>query len=259
MSKLFVQLTIFFAILGLFDALHTDAKHSPPSDYCPGIDTNQALTPEGKLVVNNVEITGGLVPCSRKCDDPLTEEDESADCTFCHFFYLLKIIVNWILFKAAPLIGLLLLVFGGFMLLASRGDPGQSQFGKRLIVWSLTGYAVMLIGWAIINSVFAGIGIQQWTGLTGENGNMEFASSCADNMCTIFQDTDKTEGSAWTVDEWKNFVVVMEHSGWAEPKSASIASNTVDSLALETSIDTEGQTIGGISYKIGGWWQLKCP
>jgi len=108
---------------------------------------------------------GGLVPCGRSCDDPTTEINEAAECDFCHFFYLLKNIIDWIVFRIAPVLAVLLVVFGGFILATSRGNPGQSQKGKDILIWTFAGLAVIFVSWLVVNSLFAGLGVTEWTGL----------------------------------------------------------------------------------------------
>lgn len=175
-KKKYPKILIFIAALALFSVSSAANGHTPhtgasTSDICPGIEGNQTLNlppNETTVTINgeNVEITGGLVPCDRNCDDPLTQNfDESAHCAFCHFFYLLQKIIDWIMLTVAPLIATLLIVFGGFLLLASRGNPGQTATGKRVIIWTLLGYAVILIAWVLVNTFLTGLGLEEWTGI----------------------------------------------------------------------------------------------
>ena len=112
-----------------------------------------------------VECPGGLVTCGRQCDDTSTEPDETLPCGFCHFFGLFKNVLDWIIFAIAPILGILLIVIGGFLILTSRGSPAQLTQGKDFIKWTLLGFAIMLISWVLINSIFSVLQLQEWTGL----------------------------------------------------------------------------------------------
>lgn len=144
---------ILFFLLGsglVFDGGSAYAKHVTPSPQC------------------EKSLEGGLVQCGRSCDDSKTEGiDEHAECGFCSLFSLFQKIVNWIVGVIAPLIALLLIVFGGFMLVTSRGDPKQTTFAKNTLIWTLIGYALILVSWVVVSSIFASIGVAKWTGLRG--------------------------------------------------------------------------------------------
>jgi hypothetical protein len=49
---------------------------------------------------------------------------------------------------AAPVVGVMVLV-GGFQLMASGGDPEKVKKGKNTIVYSAVGYAVILLATAV--------------------------------------------------------------------------------------------------------------
>ncbi len=104
---------------------------------------------------------GGLVPCGRLIDIGTPNEN----CTFCHFFTLFKNIIDFIMWTLAPILGLLFIVLGGFLILTSRGSPMQFNQGKLFIIWALGGFVLILIAWIIINSIFAVLNLQDWTKL----------------------------------------------------------------------------------------------
>ncbi len=108
----------------------------------------------------------GIVKCGLRTNDLKTiDVDESAPCTFCDFFVLLNRIVNWVILIIVPSIAVLFVLFGGFLLATSRGNPGQSQKGKDMLIWTFAGYAVIFVGWMVLNSLLSGIGVMEWTGL----------------------------------------------------------------------------------------------
>ncbi|MFY9457873.1 MAG: pilin [Candidatus Spechtbacterales bacterium] len=110
----------------------------------------------------------GIVKCGLRDDDlETTDIVESDPCTFCDFFVLFNNILKWVFLIILPTIATLFVLFGGFLLLTSRGNPGQAQKGKDMLIWTLAGYAVIFVGWMVLNSFLSGIGVMEWTGLTG--------------------------------------------------------------------------------------------
>jgi len=182
MNKTILLALIFIFSLGVVFAPPGNVQASShQADWCR-IDGDQSdfIWDENNAEYGTVTIegerrgiTGGLVPCGRLCDDPTTEINEAADCTFCHFFYLLTNIINWILKFVVTSLAALMIIFGGFMLATSRGNPGQSQKGKDILIWTFAGLAVMFVGWMVVNSLFAGLGVVEWTGL--QEGWWEFS------------------------------------------------------------------------------------
>ena len=207
---------------------------------------------------------GGLVPCGRSCDNPKTEIDEAADCTFCSFFYLFNNIVKWVVTIIVPTIAVLLIAIGGFMLAMSRGNPGQLQKGKDILIWTLAGIAVMFIGWAVLNSLLSGIGVMKWTGLRAETGEFEKyeVRTDGDHLLQDF-DIDKKSDEAWERSDkgsgWKGLTVELSHPDWPEPQIRKITSNNEHSIRIDKPLYNTTQEKGAkIKYKIGGWWQFSC-
>lgn len=98
----------------------------------------------------------GLVPCGGANEPP---------CTMSHLFVLLHNVLDFAITRLAPLFVVIMLVFGGFNILTSAGNPGRVNKGKELIKWALVGYALILLSWIIINTIFSLIGLAEWTGL----------------------------------------------------------------------------------------------
>lgn len=138
-------------LVGVHDITLTITDRGPP------ITT---ATDTVRITVSAIQ-EGGLVPCGRAQDVGTPNEN----CNFCHFFYLLRNIMNWIVLGIAPVIAVLLVAFGGFVLATSRGNPGQSQKGRDILIWTFAGLAVMFVGWLVVNTLFTEIGIVEWTGL----------------------------------------------------------------------------------------------
>jgi len=203
------------------------------------LDAPEARSPEG------------LVPCGRSCDDPTTAVNEAADCAFCHFFVLLSNIINWILKFVVTSFAALI---GGFILATSRGNPGQSQKGKDILIWTFAGLAVIFVSWIVVNSLFTGLGVTKWTGLRGETGTFEDYTPSRMELV----DRDRTHLSEqWDPNEWRGFIIELEHSGWSRPQTRKITRNSARIIRIDEALPsiTPGEKI---NYKIGGWWLSPC-
>jgi hypothetical protein len=96
---------------------------------------------------------GGLVPCGRSCDDPCTEICECCPCTICHFFVLIKRIIDFLTTTIAfPLLALMIVV-GGIMFLTSSGSEKQLTKAKEILKAAAIGILIVLCAWVIIDTV----------------------------------------------------------------------------------------------------------
>lgn len=133
----------------------------PMTHYDDTKGTVYGIDPAQKIIIK-----GGLVPCGRTCDDPTTTSiDESLMCTFCSGFTLFSNITNAVLFVWMPLIIVILITWGGVLIMVSGQNPSQRLRGKQIIQWALIGYAVMLFAWIIVNTFLSVIGIADWNGI----------------------------------------------------------------------------------------------
>ena len=94
-----------------------------------------------------------IVPCGRSCDDPATTDvDESAICTLCHLFFLMKNITSWI-FTVMTYIAFSVLVAMGILYIVSAGNAQMTNLAKSGIKAALYGFAIVLLGWVTINVI----------------------------------------------------------------------------------------------------------
>ena len=146
------------------------------------------------------------------------------------------------------------------MLVTSRGDPKQTTFAKNTLIWTLAGYALILVSWVIVNSILAGFGVTKWTGLRGETGEFEryFAFSTGhmlqDNEDKNWERSDAKGGGL------KGLNVELSHPSWPEPQIRKITGNTQSAIVIDQPLfeTMAEQTDIKIKYKIGGWWQFAC-
>ncbi len=116
---------------------------------------------------------GGLVPCGRTSDNPLTENDETISCNLCHLFKIPHNIITFLLvpssfnngFAIVPLIGILLLVIGGIYFLTSAGSPQRLGAGKNIFTAVIVGFFLIYGAWLFLNLFLMFVGVAPWTGL----------------------------------------------------------------------------------------------
>lgn len=106
-----------------------------------------------------------LVPCGVHEDDPETPEYENCPCTFCHFFVLFNRIVNFIVWRIVPWLGLIMLIAGGIMFIMASGNPEMLSRAKKFILAAIAGLFIIYAAWLILHTVFTVIQVEEWTGI----------------------------------------------------------------------------------------------
>lgn len=99
---------------------------------------------------------GGLVPCGGPGQNL---------CTFRDLFVLLHNILEFAIFRLAPILVTAMVALGGFKMLISAGNPSKYNEGLSYIKNSVIGYAIVLVSMLIVNTVLQQIGVAEWTGL----------------------------------------------------------------------------------------------
>ncbi|MDP3982302.1 MAG: C39 family peptidase [bacterium] len=121
----------------------------------------------------------GLVQCGGRTIAPLTtpipdgwtkiSDTQMAKaqpaCDFCHLFALLSTILNFIFFTIVPPLAVVLIMIGGFFFFLSAGDPAKQQKGKDVLSAVVVGIILTYGAWIFINTLLAGMGVAEWTGL----------------------------------------------------------------------------------------------
>lgn len=68
------------------------------------------------------------------------------------FFSLLKVIGDWLVLIGAP-IAIFMILIGAFHILTSAGEPEKIKRGKSTILWTVVGYAILLLGTEITSLI----------------------------------------------------------------------------------------------------------
>ncbi len=58
-----------------------------------------------------------------------------------------------VIFAIIGVVAVFVIIYAGFMLMTSAGDPGKVKKGKDTILWGVIGLIVSILAYAIINAV----------------------------------------------------------------------------------------------------------
>jgi len=96
---------------------------------------------------------GGLVPCGRHIDDPNTAINETAPCSLCHIFVLIKRIIDFATGVVAFPILVLMIIVGGITWITAGGSEARISRGKEIIRTAVIAIIILLVAWLIIDTV----------------------------------------------------------------------------------------------------------
>ncbi len=91
--------------------------------------------------------TGGLVPCTD-------------DCTLCHLVLGIKNIFEYLIYYVLFPLFMLGITIAGILYMVSSGDKKLIEAAKKALTYSLTGFALALLSWVIVNFVMLTLGYQ---------------------------------------------------------------------------------------------------
>ncbi len=120
------------------DTGRTGESKEPPQSNPP---SQMAFDQDCK---NGILENGGLIPCRGTAGCP---------CTFCHFFYLIQKIINFVTLKLVPTIAILLIIIGGGMYLFNFGNTNRVRQGTDILIGVAIGILIIYGAWLIINTI----------------------------------------------------------------------------------------------------------
>jgi len=106
---------------------------------------------------------GGLIPCGRSSNNPDTPWwDETESCEIKHLFIMLKIIIDFLLFKLAPICLALLAAVSGVIFYFSLKAESATPLAKVKSLWKAAaiGFGILLFSWLLISFIFTLFGYQ---------------------------------------------------------------------------------------------------
>ena len=88
-----------------------------------------------------------LVPCGNRGDDP---------CKFIDLIFLIVNIINFLL-AASALVAMYYVLFSGWSMMTSLGNPEKIMAAKTGLEKALVGFAIVLLSFAFVNLLILGI------------------------------------------------------------------------------------------------------
>jgi hypothetical protein len=83
-------------------------------------------------------------------------------CGLCDFFVLIERIIDFLLFRIAPVAAVLLIIIGGVMFLISSGNPATVTKAKNIIMSVIIGLTIMYTAYMVIGFILTQIGLSSW-------------------------------------------------------------------------------------------------
>jgi len=112
------------------------------------------------FIASSPEQKGGFVPCGRKYDNPDTFWNERESCQIKHLFFMMRSILDFILWKVATILMALILLAIGILFYASKGESTVVQQVKSVMRSAAIGYFIIFGAWLVINLIMALLGYQ---------------------------------------------------------------------------------------------------
>ncbi len=86
----------------------------------------------------------GLVPCGN---------EGQRQCTYKDLFTLADKVINFLLFKIAIPLAVLMVIWGGINILTSAGNEGKVKRGREIITGTFVGIAIAFGAWLIVETI----------------------------------------------------------------------------------------------------------
>ncbi|MDP2664183.1 MAG: pilin [bacterium] len=116
------------------------------------------------ILTQREDCNAGFIPCSRDCDVSETSWNERESCGFKHIFLTFKNILDFLLWRLAPIILVLLALGTGVIFYFSMGAPATIINVKSIWKSAGIGFAVIFLAWNFLNLILnlLGFTIKWW-------------------------------------------------------------------------------------------------
>jgi len=143
--------------------------------FCVGFFSMFALTAFGTCAVSDGCVTGctppdpdcacqdvagsaGLIPCGKSVNDPNTTLWNECDaCTLCSLILMGQLIIEFLV-KITAIFALISITFSGLLYMFAAGSSGTIEKAKSMMKYTLLGFVLVFIAWAIIDSILITMG-----------------------------------------------------------------------------------------------------
>jgi len=77
---------------------------------------------------------------------------KATECTLADFITFIKNVITFLLQIIIPL-GVIMIVWGGFVIMTAGGNPGKVDSGKKIITAAVIGIAIAFGSWLIVTTI----------------------------------------------------------------------------------------------------------
>ncbi|MCK5466556.1 hypothetical protein KAI56_03630 [Candidatus Parcubacteria bacterium] len=122
---------------------------------CVGLFSVFTITASG---CEEVPGSAGLIPCGKSMNDPNTEDwNECAPCNPCSLILMGQLIIEFLV-KLSAVLALIAITFAGLLYVFAAGSSGAIEKAKSMMKYTLLGFLLIFIAWAIIDSILVTMG-----------------------------------------------------------------------------------------------------
>ena len=75
-----------------------------------------------------------------------------------NFGQLIQCVITYFAVYIAPLIAVLMIIYGAFVMLTAGGEPEKFASGRKMILYAIVGFAVILIATGLVAVVVTALG-----------------------------------------------------------------------------------------------------
>ena len=113
-------------------------------------------------LVEPSELSGvkGLIPCGLSYNNPDTPWNERESCEIKHLFLLMKVVIDFLLFRVVPVILVILTIVSGLMLYSPSGKAAALAGVISLWKSAIIGLFIIFLAWTMVNLFLQLIGYQ---------------------------------------------------------------------------------------------------
>ena len=154
-NKIAVGILTVVLCVGFFSAFALTAFGACGKD---GDCTLGCTPPDPDCVCQDVSGSAGLIPCGKSVNDPDTNpRNECAPCTPCSLILMGQLIIEFLV-KIAAVLALIAITFAGLLYIFAAGSSGTIEKAKSMIKYTLLGFVLVFIAWAVIDSILITMG-----------------------------------------------------------------------------------------------------
>jgi len=157
-------LLVVILITTLFGGIFASVRQA--NAQCGGDPCTTIQPSEGFVGSSYLTFRRSVVPCGRKCDDGLTNYDETCTCTLCHLLILAKNIYD-LLLAWLIIVALVMLTSAGVLYIISSGNAALKGLAKTMVTRTLAGFAIFVLSWLIVYTILVFISADESTGMLG--------------------------------------------------------------------------------------------